>query len=921
MTSHYSKYGGDYNSMGSGQLERSHGSSTSMVGSPSGRMMSGVIGGERGERSKGGPRETPFMDREYQERLGGVRDRERKDRDARGARDVGDAPDARDVRDVRDLPHQERQGGSRDRSRDRDARDGRDGLYSRNEKGFEQEKPIDAPRLPEKKQEPAPVAEPHAERREKLRKMGTVEILKGIKDLDDRKGEAKKDIQSAENELDILEAALPKLRKAVDKLSKKEPNYPMFTKDISEEELSSDGEEESSDSDNDDGAKKKRTGEKTKNLQRRIESIAPEQRRLLNRLGACMREQALQHCIDNVAAHNAQLASLTSPTGGKFARLAFDDSLTKEEVNGRLLDAFDQKTDALTMSCVRNVLERDLRRTLSAHVLSAIKYRFAFEEQQERRKCEQQESRGNGLDADEGGSLGGNVSKFLASPTRGNSSRGVVRSDLEERIAIATLQAVESVKSMTTLPTQIVATERASRWTKDYLDWNRLIRDPQAAFEMDDVVRPWSQREKDVFAEKFLLFHKDFARIGKYLPNRTIPEIVKFFYSVQRSEEFEITRRKWQLRKRREKSGGNDAGPGGARSGNSGRTNSRDRYTPVEEEHVDEDLVQFLRIIRSAASSSRKSSRRPVSDGSGGWSGALLSGLLLPSPNDDASFVGEVADGNGGKKARRKQSARAKPTTKGAKGTKATKGAKPTKGAKDTTEITATKTSKAATKTPRAPKKSKNGVQQPTAVGRGRLPSVDTDKKYLEAVQMHGKDFVGIGSYINKTPEAAKKYWERHRDRLGLEKEVGVGADVDMDGDGNHDVQASANPKVDIEEDVDIDSGTNPTIGLEVDANANPDAPLGTNQEMEVDVGDVSNVSNVGANGKKRERDRPVWSDADKKALYDAYAVHGRDWQKLHDAVGPSKTLTQVKNFYQNYRQKFLTPLGAPETAKKPKKS
>ena len=552
MTSHYSKYGGDYNSMTPGRLERSHGSSTSMVGSPPGRSLSLATGGER---PKGGPRETPFMDRDYQERLVDVRDRER--RDARDIRDV------RDARDVRDLPQQERPSGSRDRGRDRDARVGRDARDSRKEKEVDVEKPTDAARMPEKKDVPAPEVVARVERRETLRKMGTVEILKGIKNLDDRKGEAKKEIESAENELETLEAALPKLRKAVDKLSKKEPNYPMFTKDVSEEELSSDDEQESSDSDTDDATKKKRTSEKTKNLQRRLESIPPEQRRLLNRLGACVRDQALQHCLDEIAAQNMHLASLTSPTNGKFARLAYDESLTEEDVRGRLLAAFARTTDAATMSSVKNVLERDLRRTLSVQVLSAIEYRFAFEEQQERRKREQEESRRNATDAEDASSLGDNVSKFLASPTRGNSSRGVVRSDLEERIAIATLQAVESVKSMTTLPTQIVATERASRWTKDYLDWNRLLRDPRAAFEMDDVVRPWSQREKDIFADKFLLFHKDFARIGKYLPNRTVPEIVKFFYSVQRSEEFEITRRKWQLRKRREKSGGNEAGPGG----------------------------------------------------------------------------------------------------------------------------------------------------------------------------------------------------------------------------------------------------------------------------------------------------------------------------------------------------------------------
>ena len=725
----------------------------------------------------------------------------------------------------------------------------------------------------------------------------------------------------------MLEAALPKLRKAVDKLSKKEPNYPMFTKDVSEEELSTDGEEESSDEDADDAAKRKRTGEKTKNLQRRMESIAPEQRRLLNRLGACVREQALQQCIDDVAAQNAHLVSLTSPTSGKFARLAYDEKLAEEDVKGRLLAAFARTTDASTMSSVSNVLERDLRKTLSVHVLSAIKYRFAFEEQLERRKHEQEERRRDAAEEDGGNGLGGNVSKFLASPTRGNSSRGVVRSDLEERIAIATLQAVESVKSMTTLPTQIVATERSSRWTKGHLDWNRLIRDPQADFEMEDVVRPWSQREKEVFAEKFLLFHKDFARIGKYLPNRTVPEIVKFFYSVQRSEEFEITRRKWQLRKRREKSGGNEAGPGGARSGNSGRTNSRDRCAPAEEEEIDEELVKFLRITRSVAGVSRMRSRRRVAGC--GWSSARLAVLLAPAVGDDASFLGKVVEGNGGQKARKKQSTRAK-TTKGAKAvTKGTKATKATKATKDTNEGNDANDpkSKKTAKTPRT-KKAKNGAQQPTAVGRGRLPSVDTDKKYMDAVQMHGKDFIGIGSYINKTPEAAKKYWERHCDRLGLDKEV-VGAGVEQAAGGTEAEMGGSIVGGDIVGgDIvggDIVGGGTGAERLGVDATVNQDASPGTNPAVHADASPVVDTSEhplaLGSSGKKRERERPVWADADKKALYDAYAVHGRDWQKLHEAVGPSKTLTQVKNFYQNYRHNFLTPMVASETGKKPKKS
>jgi hypothetical protein len=324
--------------------------------------------------------------------------------------------------------------------------------------------------------------------------------------------------------------------------------------------------------------------------------------------------------------------------------------------------------------------------------------------------------------------------------------------------------------------------------------------------------------------------------------------------------------------------------------------------------------------MRSAAAASKKRSpRRGVGlGGSGGWSGTLLAALLAPAVGDDASFVGEVADGRGDKKARRKQSAQAKPATKGskaAKGTKGTKGSKATKSSKvgkpakgDTDATEAKIATKTATKTSRISKKGKNGTQQPTAVGRGRLPSVDTDKKYLEAVKVHGKDFVGIGSHINKTPEAAKKYWDRHRDRLGLEKDVAADA-----GDG-------ANPSLEVAMEVDAKFArdANPEAATCVDSGTVLGARPNSSPQLELDD---SNVSNASLNGKKRERDRPVWSDADKKAMYDAYAVHGRDWQKLHEAVGPTKTLTQVKNYYQNYRSKFVTPMGAPEMGKKPKKS
>ena len=967
MTSHYSKYGDDYASMGptagrldrperserserSERLERSHGSSSSMMASPPGR---GAIVGDRLMR------ETPFTERDYQDRMmiagGGGRDGGR-----RGDRDRSERDRDRGDRD-RDRDHDRRRGGEREK--DKDIKDpvspGRRDPSALAPSKSAAELEADKEREEAEKKKAAEEREAERKKEERkatLKKMGTVDILKGIKSLDDKKGEAQKDIETAASELETLEASLPKLLKTVERLSKKEPNFPMFTKDVSEEELSSDSSMSSSSDDDDDSAKKKRTGEKTKNLQKRLESIAPEQRRLLNRLGACLREQALRDCVSEIAAQNAAIVARTSggasgcvdavarpadvdaapapaqpttphaaapPTTSRYGHLGYDPSLSGDEVKARLQAAFGRKADEATMSSVKRVLEKDLRRTLSVYVLSAIKYRLAFEAHTEARlEKERERERELAHEEEKGAGTSFNATNSLASPSRGERGGrgGVVRSDLEERLAIATLQAVEAVKSMTTLPTQVVATERTSRWVKDYRDWNRLVADPKAAFEMSDVFRPWSQREKDVFAEKFLLYHKDFARIAKFLPNRTVPEIVKFFYSVQRSEEFEITRRKWQLRKRREKGGVNDgvagggdgrttsgrtdfSGGGGGGIVNTSGTNNLDGDVVMDDAAIGE-MAEIRRILQSSAAAAKRRGGR--TRGAVGWSDGGLASLLAMSTQDDGRFVGgyeslvavsSPAPGSSKKK-------RAKKAAEGAKGPKGAKGAKASKSPRNLKSPKDPK--KAPTK--RAPARKKN-PDQPTAVGRGRLPSAETDKKFLDAVQIHGKDFVGIGSYINKTPEAAKKYWERHCDRLGLDKRVGMGAGSGSGGGGPEAGGPITAAPIEAGGPITASPIEAPSVAATAAVAetaavaAATAAPPGTKVVPHPTT--TTSITPAPATTKKRPREGKIWSEADKQALFNAYAAYGRDWAKMHEAV-PSKTLTQVKNFYQNYKEKFV---------------
>ena len=222
------------------------------------------------------------------------------------------------------------------------------------------------------------------------------------------------------------------------------------------------------------------------------------------------------------------------------------------------------------------------------------------------------------------------------------------------------------------------------------------------------------------------------------------------------------------------------------------------------------------------------------------------------------------------------------------------------------------KSPKTTTATKKAPARKRN-PDQPTAVGRGRLPSADTDKKFLDAVKIHGKDFVGIGSYINKTSEAAKKYWERHCDRLGLEKMVGGGgAGVAHDGGA---VVAAATTAATAATAATASGGTSTGAATAVPVAHHPiptlpaaaDVPAAATTNTFQNNNDGQTTSQ--ATAKKRPREGKIWSEADKQALFAAFSLHGRDWKKLHETV-PSKTLTQVKNFYQNYKEKFVVGAG-----------
>jgi hypothetical protein len=196
--------------------------------------------------------------------------------------------------------------------------------------------------------------------------------------------------------------------------------------------------------------------------------------------------------------------------------------------------AFEQLTDLpqyrrnLESHCqarvgVQKVLRREFAALLRKHVELAVQYRMRYEAYKAREAeraaalreqlaAVERAAAAVGL-AGQGRQQSGGLTNAQQplSPTARTTSRGrsgdYIRSDWEEKQAIATLQAIELVKHCCELPRMEILPPRVARW-EAYEDRNRLISDPEADEEASWYVRPWTEEERKVFADKFLLHHK-----------------------------------------------------------------------------------------------------------------------------------------------------------------------------------------------------------------------------------------------------------------------------------------------------------------------------------------------------------------------------------------------------------------------------
>lgn len=527
-----------------------------------------------------------------------------------------------------------------------------------------------------------------------------------------------------------------------------------------------------------------------------------------------------------------------------------------------------------------------------------------------------------------------------SSPSLGRvSSRGradIVRSDLEERQAIATLNAVDAIKRMVELPSMRLVSQRAARWTTAYIDRNRLVQDPMGDAAQRKLVRPWSVEERALFADKFLVHHKDFQRIAQHLPDRTVPEVVRHYYAIQRDDSFAHTRRKYQLRKRRDKAEENAAAARQAGFGMSITTALPPAAGGAGMGSFGARLLQPEGSLLPGAFIAGEKSER--SSGRGGFNRTWSrSSVQADADSTDGAAVSDAAGQltlHGTKGSRSRGTGRdrkgASFSREGVRGRTrvgpcsffstlmVVSNLEPVNPEPPVPTARATRTAPAKAKDAYVslldhlqelamqerryakviedvepeeedagaasevheedveeedndsadfdPFHGKTVANGPRCRGRGRLPHASTDAKFVEAIKLHGRDWVAVAAHVgNRTPGAARLYWSRHAERLGL-----------------------VTPGEESEEAMSGDCHTS-------------ERPAGSTAEMDAKP-----------TGGGRQRGKPsFWTAEEKQAMMAAYSTHGRDWNRLQEAV-PTKTMTQIRNYYQNYRTKVFDPIVLP---------
>ncbi|XP_048583082.1 uncharacterized protein LOC116603357 isoform X3 [Nematostella vectensis] len=84
-----------------------------------------------------------------------------------------------------------------------------------------------------------------------------------------------------------------------------------------------------------------------------------------------------------------------------------------------------------------------------------------------------------------------------------------------------------------------------------FINRNGLIRDPLAALNERKYRNIWTEKEKQIFKEKYIEHPKDFELIAAFLENKSVSECILFYYQSKKKENYKQLARKQTLKRRR----------------------------------------------------------------------------------------------------------------------------------------------------------------------------------------------------------------------------------------------------------------------------------------------------------------------------------------------------------------------------------
>lgn len=102
----------------------------------------------------------------------------------------------------------------------------------------------------------------------------------------------------------------------------------------------------------------------------------------------------------------------------------------------------------------------------------------------------------------------------------------------------------KKMHSLAVIPPLLLAPEERKR---KYTNNNGLILDPLREYSERKFVNTWTEQEKEIFKEKFLLHPKNFGLIAQSLERKTVSDCVQYYYLSKKTENYKQLLRKSKM--------------------------------------------------------------------------------------------------------------------------------------------------------------------------------------------------------------------------------------------------------------------------------------------------------------------------------------------------------------------------------------